>query len=287
MTRHSLLHILHTPGDSTQPTASDVWSGAYKIPWNDPDFSRRMLREHLTQDHDLASRRTESIAMQTAWMQKTFLGGSSAHILDLGCGPGLYARHWLPYGHRYHGIDFGPASIAYAQQTITENEATFALGDILTTPYGGPYDVATLLYGELNVFSPESCRAILQKTHAALKKGGRIILEVHTEVAVRRAGSASSWYKTAQGLFSERPHICLMESRWYDHLEVARQTFHVIHLESVADSEAVETYHSTMQAWSLEGYMALLYEAGFDEIKVETALPGSHADLILLTAICA
>lgn len=29
-----------------------------KIPWNDPAFSRRMLREHLDQEHDAASLRT-------------------------------------------------------------------------------------------------------------------------------------------------------------------------------------------------------------------------------------
>ena len=32
----------------------DPWQGAYEIPWDDPDFSRRMLAEHLTQDHDVA-----------------------------------------------------------------------------------------------------------------------------------------------------------------------------------------------------------------------------------------
>ena len=33
----------------------EPWVEGDKIPWNDPDFSERMLREHLTQDHDLAS----------------------------------------------------------------------------------------------------------------------------------------------------------------------------------------------------------------------------------------
>jgi hypothetical protein len=32
----------------------NIWHGAYKIPWDEPEFSRRMLVEHLSQDHDLA-----------------------------------------------------------------------------------------------------------------------------------------------------------------------------------------------------------------------------------------
>ena len=37
------------------------WSEGDNIPWNEPDFSERMLAEHLSQEHDLASRRFEII----------------------------------------------------------------------------------------------------------------------------------------------------------------------------------------------------------------------------------
>ena len=32
------------------------WSEGDNIPWDDSDFSERMLAEHLSQEHDLASR---------------------------------------------------------------------------------------------------------------------------------------------------------------------------------------------------------------------------------------
>ena len=38
--------------------APKPWAEGEKIPWNDPEFSRRMLKEHLSQKHDAASRRT-------------------------------------------------------------------------------------------------------------------------------------------------------------------------------------------------------------------------------------
>ena len=73
-------------------SSDDLWAGAYKIPWDDPDFSRRMLAEHLSQDHELASRRVEWIDRQVKWIHGDLLAGQPAEILDVACGPGLYAH---------------------------------------------------------------------------------------------------------------------------------------------------------------------------------------------------
>ena len=56
----------------------NIWHGAYKIPWDDPDFSRRMLAEHLAQDHDMASRRAKWIDRQVEWIHNHLLNGQSA-----------------------------------------------------------------------------------------------------------------------------------------------------------------------------------------------------------------
>ena len=64
------------------------WSEGEKIPWNDSGFSERMLKHHLTQEHDLASRRFEIIDKHVDWIHNK-LGGNPSKILDLACGPGL------------------------------------------------------------------------------------------------------------------------------------------------------------------------------------------------------
>ena len=94
----------------------NLWRGDYKIPWDDTEFSRRMLVEHLAQEHDLASRRTEWMDKQVAWIHDHLLGREPARLLDLGCGPGFYSHRLAARGHHFRGIDFGPASIEYAQQ---------------------------------------------------------------------------------------------------------------------------------------------------------------------------
>jgi len=240
-----------------------VWQGAYKIPWGDLDFSRRMLAEHLSQDHDMASRRFEWVDKQVAWIHDHILDGRASSILDLGCGPGFYSHRLAARGHRCHGIDFGPASIEYARQHNPDPlHCSFCLGDILDTAFGGPYDLAMILFGEFNVFAPAEASAILQKVAASLRSEGRLLIEIQARDAVERAGNDKlSEQECERGVFSDRPYRCRTESRWLPDEKVTVQTFSVT---EAADGQ-MRTYRSTTKAWSDHDLAALLSDAGFDE----------------------
>jgi SAM-dependent methyltransferase len=240
---------------------NNIWNRAYKIPWNDPDFSRRMLNEHLSQDHDLASRRSEWIDKQVAWIHEHLLSATPSRILDLGCGPGLYSHHLAKLGHRSRGIDFGPASIEYARRhSPDESKCDFILGDIRNIDFGGPYDLAMILYGELNVFSPEEASSILKKVRTSLSPQGRLMIEIQTPDAVQRmGGSEPSEQESESGLFSDYPHRCLTENQWLPEEQVAIQTFTV----TEASDGQRRVYRSTTKAWSDDELVGLLTEAGF------------------------
>jgi 2-polyprenyl-3-methyl-5-hydroxy-6-metoxy-1,4-benzoquinol methylase len=98
------------------------WSEGDNIPWDDPGFSERMLAEHLSQEHDLASRRSEAIDHHVEWIFSEILGSRPARLLDLGCGPGLYTVRLARAGCECVGIDFSPASIRHARD-LTATEA--------------------------------------------------------------------------------------------------------------------------------------------------------------------
>ncbi len=51
-----------------------------KIPWDEPAFSQRMLANHLSQEHDWASRRQEVIEQQVEWIASQLL---PAHISSI------------------------------------------------------------------------------------------------------------------------------------------------------------------------------------------------------------
>ena len=137
------------------------WSEGDNIPWHEPGFSARMLAEHLSQDHDAASRRATTIERQAAWIHRSVLGGKPARVLDLGCGPGLYTSRLARLGHTCVGIDYSPASIAHARAEATAQHLAchYHHVDIRDADYGTGFGLALLIFGELNVFSrPDAAR---------------------------------------------------------------------------------------------------------------------------------
>jgi len=59
----------------------------------------------------MASRRFKTIDMHVSFMAGLVCGPTK--VLDLACGPGLYASRFTGLGYEVRGIDFGPASIEY------------------------------------------------------------------------------------------------------------------------------------------------------------------------------
>ena len=260
----------------------NIWNGAYKIPWDDPGFSRRMLNEHLSQDHDMASRRREWIDRQVEWIHDQMLNRKPSRILDMGCGPGLYSHRLAGLGHHCRGIDFGPASIEYARQhDPDESRCDFALGDIRHVDFGGPYNLAMILFGELNVFSPADVLAILRKSHASLASQGRLIVEVQAPSAVERMGlSEPSEQESQAGLFSDHPHRCRTENQWLPEQKVAIQTFTV----TEATDGQMRVYHSTTKAWPDDDLIGLLTDADFCDPSPCGSWPSNTDALVLWIA---
>jgi len=257
--------------ESTPPTP---WTQGDNIPWNDPDFSERMLREHLSPDHDLASRRQETIDHQVAWIHEHVLCARSTRILDLCCGPGLYGVHLAERGHQYVGIDYSPASIAYATRNSAGNDrCTFIEGDIRQVDYGCEFGLVMMVYGEFNVFRPADISAILHKVRAALEPGGLLLLEPHSRDAVVSIGNEGrTWDALDSGLFSDRPHLYLQQAHWDDASQAATRQFFVID----AATGDVARYAASYQAYSDAEYRSLLAEQGFQEVELYPSLKGDR-----------
>lgn len=249
------------------PLDEELWIGKYKIPWDDPDFSRRMLAVHLSQTDDLASRTIKKIEDHITWISRHLLRKKHARVLDLACGPGLYSHRLAELGHECHGIDFSPASIEHAtsHSPSTTGSCHFTLGDLRAAEFGKEYDTALMIYGEFNAFPRHEALAILKKVHAALRPGGKLLIEAHTGDEIERIGKApNSWYKTPAGLFSDHPHICLIETSWHEEERTAEAVFFVID----AGSATVDRYRNTLLKYSDDDYGALLHEAGFAEVDL-------------------
>lgn len=265
----------------------EPWQEGEKILWSDPAFSKRMLLEHLSQKHDAASRRFAIIEKQVAWIHHELLLGKPAKILDLGCSPGLYASRLAKFGHECVGIDFSPASIAYAveQARAATLPCSYCQEDMRLADFGTGYGLVMLIFGEFNVFSPSNARTILLKAHRALDDNGLFLLEPHTFEAVREMGyHPKTWYSADNGLFSDRPHICLSESFWDAERHVATERYFIID----ALTGQVTQHTASTQAYTQEEYSFLLHECGFGEIIFYPSLMGvtdePQRDLIAIVA---
>jgi len=275
-----LIDIIHRQSNP-QP-----WSEGEKIPWNDPAFSKRMLKEHLSQAHDAASRRSETIDAQVDWIHQVVLKGRPSRILDLGCGPGLYIARLAGLGHSCTGIDFSPASIAYAkEQAVAHNlDCQYTEADIRSAEYGSGYDLIMSIFGEFNVFRPEDARKILHKSFAALKPGGYLLLEPHTFEKVRELGNQPrSWHTAESGLFGDEPYLYLQENIWSEAARVAIQRYYIID----AASGDVTCHSSSMQAYTNEEYRTLLTECGFVAVTFFDSIGGSGNSFAGLLGILA
>jgi SAM-dependent methyltransferase len=252
--------------------APEPWSEEEKIPWHDPGFSRRMLAEHLSQAHDRASRRSEAIDEQIQWIHARVLAEQPARVLDLGCGPGLYAHRLARLEHACVGLDISPASIAHATLEANRSglDARFAEQDVrsfdpATISEGVPFSLAMLLFGEANAFRTTDLEAILQRAHEALAPGGLLLLEPHDFETTRNLGrQPPSWYTATSGLFSEEPHLCLHEAFWHESSATTVERWWIVDL---ATSETTR-HAQTMQAYTDDGYLALLERTDFDPITI-------------------
>ncbi len=265
----------------------EPWTEGDKIPWNEPGFSARMLKEHLTQSHDAASRRFAIIDRQVSWIHRHVLGGQPARVLDLGCGPGIYASRLARLGHTCVGIDFGPASVAYASEEAARDglDCAYVLADIRDADYGGGYALAMLIFGEMNVFRPTDIRLILRKAAQALLPGGLLVLEPQSYEGVEReARAASSWYAAEGGLFFDLPHLVLTENHWDEQQSVGTTR----HLVIDATSGQVAWHAMSTQAYTIEGFRELLTECGLSDVTFYPSLTGEVAEdgyaLLAITA---
>lgn len=263
----------------TRPALADV---GRKLPWDDPAFSDRMLREHLDQSHDRASRTTSTIDAHVDWIFAELLTGRPGDLLDLGCGPGLYTERLARLGCRCRGIDISPASVRHARDVASADDlaCTYVLDDVRTADLGEGHDLAMLLFGEVNTFTRFDAASLLERIAATLRPGGILLLEAHTfDSVVAEGATPPSWYTADRGLFSDHPHLVLLEHSWDDTHATASTGFHV-----VDDTGWVGDYSEALHAYTDDDYLQALTAAGFEDAAIADNGAFDDQTMVVITA---
>lgn len=264
-----------------RPELSAPLTEAKNLPWNDPHFSELMLREHLDESHGAATRIAAERAAQLDWLWAKLNLAAGMRVLDMTCGPGLYAVELARRGCTIIGVDFSPAAITYAQDLARSEgqtaRCTFIERDVRRIDLAGAeFDSALFLYGQLAVFTKADAQMLLNHLAQTLKPGGKLCIELLNQDRVDKTRS-EWWFTDDTGLWGDRPFLHLGERTWYEEEEMSLERFFIIHLET---GELTEISLSD-QTYSVETMTRMLYQAGFARVQVYPAwdhLPLYDAD---------
>lgn len=265
---NALWHIYHRPQPPPPP------HGAANFPWDDPDFSERMLRQHLDQSHGAASRPRAEIIRLVDWLWDKLSLREGSRVLDVTCGPGLYAVELARRGCTVHGLDFSPAAIRYAQGLAADagvsERCSFELCDVLTMDAPAAcFDAVLFLYGELATFPTDEATELLQRCASALQPSpmqGRLVVELLDFERVDKQDS-TWWFADDSGLWGDSPFLHLGERHWYAEQNLSLEQFHIVNLET----GELHEYTLSDQAYPTDTMVSMMQKAGFGHVEVYPA----------------
>ena len=73
--------------------------------WDDPHISKQMLAAHLDEGFDSATRKMGFVKESVGWIACTLPPARYKRLLDLGCGPGIYAELFCRNGYEVTGVE--------------------------------------------------------------------------------------------------------------------------------------------------------------------------------------
>ncbi len=241
------------------------------IMWTDPYISQQLLSCHIDPDNDIASRNNHKIELIVNWILSR-TKKDRMKILDLGCGPGLYAEKFAKQGHNVTGIDFSRQSIDYAKGIAERNKSgiEYRRVNYLNMKYEDQFDLAILIYLDFCVLNPDERKILLENVHRALKKGGIFIFDVVNSRNIENKILAPSWEVCAvKGFWKDEPYIALNKGYHYpEHRVLLNQ--HIV----IDGNDGIDTYLFWSIYYEPEDLMPVLNGAGFYKIEhYEDVLP--------------
>jgi SAM-dependent methyltransferase len=256
------------PNSTLRPKGLPDWpipfDRRFELDWGDPQVSRRVLREHLDQSHDGASRRLHVVERHVRRLLH-HLPAAPADILDAACGPGLYAVRLARRGYTVTGIDVGDAVLRHARTLAREagvgKRASFRTADLRSLDERGRYDAVLLIYYVLEAFRRTQQPLVLRRLAAALRPGGRLIAELRVRPD-QPPGRLSAWEYVPFSLLADRRHLLLTDATYDDeaHTYVLRE------IAVLDDGVAVQ---QTTGAFTLLSDVAPLFRrAGLEVVAV-------------------
>lgn len=241
-----------------------VYAESTRAFWDDEHISKSMLAAHLDTEHDGASRRLDIIRDSVSWLCEYCGNVKGKKLLDLGCGPGLYAERLYDKGFLVTGIDFSRRSIEYAKNRAEETgrNIDYWYQNYLEMDFDNEFDVAIMVYYDYGVLPPGDRGVLLEKVHRALKRNGIFILDVYNMPSLDSFSEAQSVSYEKSGFWSPEPHVVIQRNVIYG------ETRNTLERYLVMTRDCTEAFNIWNQVFSRETFCGEICRRYFDEREI-------------------
>ena len=260
--------------------------------WTDPYISEQMLRFHLDGSVAISSGTTDFIEAAIAWMNDAFNLAGGARVLDLGCGPGLYANRLAKIGADVTGVDFSSRSIAYACEAARQDglQVTYFNDDYLAWEPDRRFDLITMIMRDYCALAPERRLALLRKIERLLEREGSFLFDVNSPAGLERAETSSFAAAPEGGFWSPDAHFEFHSTYVYPPVRDLRPALSVLpscrvyedgvvlDKHVVVEESGMRIFYDWAQCFSPEGLTAELGRAGLEVASVLGDVAGRPFD---------
>jgi 2-polyprenyl-3-methyl-5-hydroxy-6-metoxy-1,4-benzoquinol methylase len=204
-------------------TADELWTNEHTL--------KQMLKYHLNESVDVASRNRNFIESSVEWIVSHFEVNNKTEIADFGCGPGLYTNKLAERGAIATGIDFSENSLNYAKQVAAEKslKVNYFLTNYMDFETTNRFDLITMIMCDFCVLSPEQRKKMLSKFHSLLKPDGSVLLDVYSLNSFnQKEESATYELNQLNGFWSPEDYYCFVNTFKYEKEKVILDKYTII-----------------------------------------------------------
>ncbi|MBU8595451.1 hypothetical protein CHH78_01035 [Shouchella clausii] len=247
-----LFDYLKIPSEPFETDGNNVWS--------EPRMARFVLASHLDGNLDGASRDSDFIDESVEFIEDVAPLSVYRKVIDLGCGPGLYAQRLAKKGYDVTGIDISENSIRYAKEQAQKAglNIDYRCGNLFDFNEENKYDLGLLIYQIYCMFSPDQRRILLENVHRSLKRGGILIMDVLSEQRFNQFQEEQHWsFSRKENLVSDDKFLLMSSTcKYRDNVTLQKSTF------LFAEDEPINLYYWN-QHFSIETLQKETEAVGF------------------------
>jgi ubiquinone/menaquinone biosynthesis C-methylase UbiE len=240
--------------------------------WDDDHISKGMLEAHLNPNWDAATRNHEFVEKSVAWMNECANPKEYTKLLDIGCGPGIYAEKFYKSGYMVTGMDFSRRSIDYAIENAKRNnfDIRYIYQNYLEMDFLNEYDIITLIYCDFGALSTMDRQKLLNNVYKALKPNGTFVVDVFATNFNKFKEEEHHWSYHDGGYWSEKPHACFESFYRYDEDNTLLDQYVVL------TKEDTNCYNIWNHMFTTDELKKDFLDAGFSEIQFFGDVAGNN-----------